>query len=201
MSDDDRLCDPALAPTRSPAPGKDTADHLTGRAVPAVPLPSTAGGVIRVDRVPDGSERLVVYAYPMTGLPGVENPRGWDDIPGARGCTSESCGFRDHAQELAQVGAAVVGLSTQTTAYQREAVERLRLPFPLASDAELVLARALGLPTFDADVRDQHDGGGHKRLLRRLTFVVRDGVIEKVFYPVSSPDTHATEVLAWVQDV
>jgi peroxiredoxin len=169
-------------------------------AVPPVVLPSTRGGLVRVDVVPEGSARLVVYAYPLTGLPGVDNPQGWDDIPGARGCTPESCGFRDHAAELAAVGAAVVGLSTQSTTYQREAAERLRLPFPLLSDADLQLANALRLPTFSTEVRPEHDGGGQRALLKRLTFIMRDGTIEKVFYPIFPPDYHAEEVVAWVRD-
>ena len=201
MSTTDRLPDPT-PPTGLPAPADDgAADHLVGRAVPMTPLPSTGGGLIRLDLVPDGFQRLVVYAYPMTGLPGVAAPPGWDDIPGARGCTAESCVFRDHAADLARFGAAVVGLSTQTTAYQWEAVDRLRLPFPLASDADLLLARALRLPTFEVEVGDQYDGGGLKTLLRRLTFVVRNGVIEKVFYPVFPADGHAAQVLAWIRGV
>src|SRR5918912_574078 len=116
MSTTDRLPDPT-PPTGLPAPANDgAADHLVGRAVPTTPLPSTAGGFIRLDREPDGFQRLVVYAYPMTGLPGVAAPPGWDDIPGACGCTAESCDFRDHAADLARLGAAVMGLSTQTTA-------------------------------------------------------------------------------------
>lgn len=167
--------------------------------MPAIALPSTAGGAIRVDVVPARLSRLIVYAYPLTGLPGVDNPPGWDEIPGARGCTPESCGFRDHAAELAAAGAAVVGLSTQSSAYQREAAKRLRLPFALLSDSELELTGALALPTFTADLRRAHDGGGRKVLLRRLTLVVRDGVVEKVFYPIFPPDGHAEEVLAWVR--
>jgi peroxiredoxin len=166
-----------------------------------VSLPATDGRSLRLDVVPDGVERLVVYAYPMTGLPGVENPEGWEDIPGARGCTPESCGFRDHAAELAELGAAVVGLSTQTTAYQREAVDRLHLPFPLVSDADLALTEAMGLPTFEADVRAEHDGGGRRRLLKRLTFVLRGkpGTIERIFYPIFPPDRHAEDVLDWMR--
>lgn len=192
--------DPMQLPPNLPRPVDDGAtDHLPGAAVPAVALPSTGGGVIRVDLVPAGLVRLIVYAYPLTGLPGVDNPPGWDEIPGARGCTPESCGFRDHAAELAAAGAAVVGLSTQSSAYQREAAKRLRLPFPLLSDSALELTRALALPTFTADLRSAHDGGGRRVLLRRLTLVVRDGVIEKVFYPIFPPDGHAEEVLAWVR--
>lgn len=167
--------------------------------MPAIALPSTGGGTVQVDQVPHGFRCLVIYAYPLTGLPGVDNPGGWDALPGARGCTPESCGFRDHAAGLAGAGAAVVGLSTQSTAYQREAAQRLGLPFPLLSDAELTLAVALGLPTLTTEVRRAHDGGGRKTLLARLTLVVAGGVIEKVFYPVFPPDRHAGEVLAWLR--
>ncbi|MFL5796884.1 MAG: peroxiredoxin [Actinomycetota bacterium] len=155
---------------------------------------------MRLDVVPDGFERLVLYAYPLTGLPGIDPPPGWDDIPGARGCTPEACGFRDHAADLAAAGASMAGLSTQSTVYQREAAARLALPFPLLSDAELALIRALRLPTFTVDLRPEHDGGGWRTLLRRLTFVVRGGRIERVFFPVFPPDRHAEEVLAWLGD-
>jgi peroxiredoxin len=159
--------------------------------MPRLHLPSTDGSQFRVDRPPDGFDRLILYAYPRTGRPG-EPPliAEWDAIPGARGCTPESCGFRDHAAELSSVGAAVAGVSTQDTEYQQEAVERLLLPFPLLSDADLRLAGALRLPIF-------HVGG--VTLLKRLTLIVRDGVVEKVFYPVFPPDGHAAEVLAWIQ--
>jgi peroxiredoxin len=165
--------------------------------MPAIALPSTGGEPMRVDIVPAGFTRLIIYAYPMTGLPGVPVPDGWDEIPGARGCTPESCGFRDHAAELAALGAAVAGLSTQGTAYQQEAATRLRLPFPLLSDADLALTHALRLPTFGIDLPSAYEGGGPRNLLKRLTLVVRDGHIEKVFYPVFPPDRHAAEVLAW----
>jgi peroxiredoxin len=197
--------DPTQLPADLPAPADDgAAAHLTGMAMPPVVLPSTSGegsaedgAPVRVDAVPPGFGRLIIYAYPLTGLPGVPVPDDWDDIPGARGCTPESCGFRDHAAELAAYGAAVAGLSTQATAYQREAARRLRLPFPLLSDARLVLTRALRLPTFGIDLAPDYEGGGHRTLLRRLTLVISRGVIEKVFYPVFPPDRHAEEVLAW----
>jgi peroxiredoxin len=152
---------------------------------------------MRVDTVPGGFARLIIYAYPMTGLPGVPVPDGWDEIPGARGCTPQACGFRDHATELGALGAAVAGLSTQGTAYQQEAATRLRLPFPLLSDADLELTTALRLPTFGIDLPAAYEGGGPRTLLKRITLVVRDGRVEKVFYPVFPPDRHAEEVLAW----
>lgn len=179
-------------PAELPQPVDDgAADHLTGTALPAVRLPATTGEDVRVDLVPTGARRLVLYAYPRTGPPG-EGPLtpDWDLIPGARGCTPEACGFRDHAADLAAAGAAVAGLSTQDTDFQREAVERLRLPFPLLSDAELRLTRALNLPRFEA---------AGQTLLKRLTLIVSDGVIEHVFYPVFPPDGHAGEVLSWLE--
>jgi peroxiredoxin len=190
--------DPTQLPADLPVPADDgAAAHLTGAAMPPIALPATSGEPVRVDTVPAGFGRLIIYAYPMTGLPGVPVPDGWDEIPGARGCTPESCGFRDHAAELAALGAAVAGLSTQSTAYQQEAAARLRLPFPLLSDADLTLTHALKLPTFEIDLAPAYEGGGYRTLLRRLTLVVSRGVIEKVFYPVFPPDRHAEEVLAW----
>ncbi|MGA8302353.1 MAG: peroxiredoxin [Thermoplasmata archaeon] len=167
--------------------------------MPPIRLPSTSGRSLRLDRVPPGFDRLVVYAYPMTGLPGVAPPESWDDIPGARGCTAESCGFRDHAGELAERRATVVGLSTQSTPYQREMASRLGLSFPVLSDSKLRIADALGLPTFTVSLPSEYDGGGLRRLLKRLTLVVRDGAIEKVFYPVFPPEQHADEVLRYLK--
>jgi peroxiredoxin len=183
--------DPTMLPGDLPIPADNgAAAHLTGLSMPRLALPSTDGRPFRVDIVPEAAIRLVLYAYPRTGRPG-EDPLtpDWDAIPGARGCTPESCGFRDHAADLARNQAAVAGVSTQDTAYQREAAQRLRLPFPLLSDADLRLTQALRLPTFDV--------AGH-RLLRRLTLVVRDGMIEHVFYPVFPPDRHAAQVLDWL---
>lgn len=184
--------DPTILPPGLPVPEDDgAAAHLPGTTVPPIELPSTDGNPVRVDGPPEGSERLVVYAYPRTGKPGepLLTP-DWDRIPGARGCTPESCGFRDHAAELALAGASVVGLSTQAGEDQRETVERLGLPFPLVSDADLALTRALALPTFAA---------AEQTLLKRLTLVVRAGVVEHVFYPIFPPDTHAAEVLEWLR--
>jgi peroxiredoxin len=134
--------------------------------------------------------RTVVYAYPRTGVPGKPLPDGWDAIPGARGCTPQSCAFRDHFTELKALGVGqLYGLSTQDTAYQGEAAARLHLPFPLLSDADLKLQRALALPVFEV---------AGMTLLKRLTLVIRDGVIEKVFYPVFPPDRNAADVVAWL---
>jgi peroxiredoxin len=176
-------------PDDLPAPVDDgAAAHLTGLPLPVVALPSTGGVPVRLDRLPAG--RIVLYAYPRTGGADGAVPDGWDQIPGARGCTPEACAFRDHHVDLLTAGAtAVYGLSTQSTADQREAVSRLHLPFALLSDEHHHLTDALALPTFEA---------GGEQLLRRLTMVVADGVIEKVFYPVFPPDAHASEVLQWL---
>ena len=176
--------DPTLLPDGLPAPEDDGAcDHLLARPVPSVPLAATSGETVDLSAPYPG--RAVVYAYPRTGRPGIDPPAGWDLIPGARGCTPEACGFRDHYAELRALGARVFGLSTQTTPYQREMVERLHLPFPVLSDSDLRFARALGLPTFEVE---------GMVLIKRLTMVIREGRIEHVFYPVFPPDTHAAAV-------
>jgi peroxiredoxin len=183
--------DPLQLPDDLPVPKDDgAAAHLPGAMVPPVALPSTDGLSVRLDgagRLP----RTVLYAYPRTGRPGqIALVEDWDTIPGARGCTPESCGFRDHHAELAAAGAEVYGVSTQDTDYQREAVERLALPFALLSDVGGELTRALRLPTFVA---------AGETLLKRLTLVLRAGRVEHVFYPVFPPDRHAAEVLAWLR--
>jgi len=155
--------------------------------MPSVRLASTNGRRVDMAQLHEG--RTVIYLYPRTGLPDRPTPEGWDQIPGARGCTPESCGFRDHFRELADLGASVFGLSSQDTDYQREAAERLALPFELLSDARFELTDALDLPTFVFE---------GTRLLKRLTMVVRGGRIEHVFYPVFPPDAHAEEVLRWL---
>ncbi len=163
-------------------------DHLTGLAIPAVALRSTRG---REVAIADLKGRIVIYCYPRTGQPGVALPDGWDGIPGARGCTPEACSFRDHAADLAAAGVCeVFGLSTQDPEYQREAAERLHLPFELLSDANLAFARGLNLPTFPA-------AGG--TLIKRVTMIIDDGRITKFFYPVFPPDTAAQVVLDWVR--
>jgi peroxiredoxin len=135
----------------------------------------------------------VVYIYPRTGVPCVDAPPGWDDIPGARGCTPQSCGFRDHFAELMRLGVAqLYGLSTQNTAYQREAASRLHLPFTILSDETLALTKAMNLPTFTTS---------GMTLLKRMALVIDDGVIVKVFYPVFPPDKNAANVIAWLQTV
>ena len=176
-------------PADLPVPRDDGgARHLTGIMLPDISLPATDGSTVSLARL---KGRTVVYAYPRTGEPGVPSPPGWDQIPGARGCTPQSCGFRDHFAELTSLGVAqVYGLSTQNSAYQREAVERLHLPFAMLSDQKLALARALNLPTFEVE---------GMTLLKRLALVIDDGVVSKVFYPVFPPDRNAAEVLSWIK--
>jgi peroxiredoxin len=178
-----RVIDPTRLPDDLPVPEDDGAtDHLPGTALPAIALAATDGTDVRLDELEGTS---VVFAYPRTGRPGEEPPggeAGWNAIPGARGCTPEACSFRDERAAFAERGARIFGLSTQDTEYQREAVERLHLPYPLLSDVRLELTRALGLPTFDVDALT---------LIRRLTLIVRDGVIADVIYPVFPPDRGA----------
>lgn len=178
-------------PADLPVPEDDgAATHLPGTKVPHVELEGPGGAMIRLDAL--GAGRTVIYIYPLTGRPGTGLPDGWDSIPGARGCTPEACGFRDHYQDLLAAGAvAVFGLSSQDTDYQREVVERLHLPFPMLSDPTRSLADALNLPTFETS---------GLTLYKRLTLIIRDGVIEHVFYPIFPPDRHAHQVLTWLQD-
>jgi peroxiredoxin len=175
-----------------PVPQDDGAgDHLPGTAVPHLTLRATDGRDVALDQL--GPGRTVIYIYPLSGRPGVDLPGGWDAIPGARGCTPEACGFRDHFAELAQAGAgAVYGLSSQSTGYQAELAERLELPFAVLSDPDFALAAALGLPTFTTNEGD--------RLYRRLTLIICDGSIQHAFYPIFPPNEHAGEVLKWLRD-
>lgn len=183
------MADPYTLPDDLPEPLDDgAADHLAGAPLPpGLVLAATDGSRVEPAALPG---RSVVYAYPWTGRPGQALlADDWDLIPGARGCTPETCGFRDHHAELLAAGAeSVFGLSTQDTAYQRELVERLGLPFAILSDSELALTEALRLPTFEVAGRT---------LIKRLTLLVREGSIERVWYPVFPPDRHASEVLEY----
>jgi len=172
-----------------PAPEDDGAvAHLTGLALPPVPLASTGGGTVDLAALPG---LTIVYIYPKTGQPGTEMPDGWDMIPGARGCTPQSCAFRDHFAELKALGVTTLfGLSTQDTAYQTEARDRMELPFELVSDAGLALTGALGLPTFEA---------GGETLIKRMSLAIEDGRIEHVIYPVFPPDRNAQLVADWLK--
>ncbi len=176
-------------PADLPVPEDDgAADHLAGHAAPDLTLPSTGGESVTLDQL--GAGRTIIYIYPLTGRPGADLPAGWDNIPGARGCTTEACDFRDHHRELLDAGASrVFGLSSQNRDYQREVTERLGLPFEMLSDTELALAQALSLPTFQA---------GGMTLFKRLTLVIRDGRIEHAFYPIFPPNEHAQQVLSWL---
>ncbi len=165
----------------------DACAHLAGMRVPSIRLSSTAGGAVDLAALPG---RTVVYCYPRTSRPDQPPLPNWDQIPGARGCTPQSCAFRDHHAELRDLGARVYGLSTQDTEYQREAVERLHLPFPLLSDAHLAFASALRLPTFAVE---------EMTLIKRVTLVLRDGQIETVFYPVVPPEENAAQVVDWLR--
>ena len=174
--------------SRLPRPVDDGAvRHLPGTRLPPVSLQATNGERIDLSAC---CGRCVVYIYPRTGRPGVPSPDGWDMIPGARGCTPQSCAFRDQFAELRRLGVnQLYGLSTQDSAYQREAADRLHLPFPLLSDERLEFSHILGLPTFEA---------GGMTLLKRCTLVVDDGRVTHVFYPVFPPDRNASEVIAWL---
>ncbi|BBP05844.1 hypothetical protein TPL01_07520 [Sulfuriferula plumbiphila] len=182
------MADLNTLPEGLPVPIDDGAGgRLLGKRVPALKLQATSGQSVDVSALP---RTTVIYCYPLTGRPDLSLPHGWDEIPGARGCTPQSCAFRDHYQELRDLGVDVYGLSTQTMEYQREVVERLRLPYALLSDAGMILVRALELPTFEV---------GAMTLLKRLTWIIAGGVIVKVFYPVFPPDKNAGEVIAWLR--
>jgi peroxiredoxin len=179
---------PYELPADLPVPVDDgAADHLDGMRMPAVSLSLTDGTSVDLSEAASGL--LVLYVYPRTGVPGEDPIPGWDEIPGARGCTPEACSFRDRFGELSSFGARVLGLSAQPMEEQVEFASRVGLPYPLASDVDLVLARELSLPTFEA---------GGLRLYKRLTLIAEDGVIAKVFYPVFPPDRNAGEVVEWL---
>lgn len=170
-----------------PLPVDDGAcDHLPGTAMPRILLPATGNNVVDIGSLAD---RSIIYAYPRTRPEDEPGRDDWDLIPGARGCTPEACAFRDHHAEFRGLGARVYGLSTQTTGFQQEVVDRLRLPFALLSDERLELANALRLPTMAFD---------GMTLIRRLTLVIRDTMVEHVFYPIFPPDRHAAEVRDWL---
>jgi peroxiredoxin len=174
-------------PPDLPEPEDDgAADHLPGLELPDLELPTT-GEPLRLREAARAT--LVMYIYPRTGRPGQPMPPGWDDLPGARGCTPQACSFRDHHEEISGLGAEVVGLSAQPLPEQQEVLERLGLPYRLASDPELVLASALRLPTFEFEGR---------RLYKRLTLIAREGRIAKAFYPVFPPDQNARDVTEWL---
>jgi len=177
-------------PENLPAPKDDgRAAHLPGRTIPPLYLPSTDGTTVKLEEVTKG--RWLIFVYPTTGVPGEDMPMGWDEIPGARGCTAEACGFRDNFADLLKAGLdAIYGLSGQTSRYQHELVERLRLPYPMLSDPSFSVGRSLGLPTFEA---------GGLTFYKRLTMVIRHNTIEHVFYPIFPPNEHARNVRDWIR--
>ncbi|MCG8312037.1 MAG: peroxiredoxin [Pseudomonadales bacterium] len=175
-------------PRNLPEPEDDgLCDHLPGMSIPNISLPSTGSQPINLSVV---KGCLVLYIYPMTGQPNKALPDGWDQIPGARGCTPQSCAFRDHYQELQHYKAEVFGLSVQSSEYQTEAAKRLHLPFLLLSDENYQFARAMNLPTFKVDDME---------LIKRITLICEDGEVKKVFYPVFPPDQNADQVLEWLR--
>ena len=179
----------AQLPKDLPAPVDDgAASHLEGSLLPSLELQSTDGTSVDVAGL---AGNWVIYIYPMTGRPDVALPDGWDEIPGARGCTPQSCSFRDHYAELKALNTGVFGLSAQTTEYQREVRDRLHLPFQVLSDNTLQLKRKMKLPTFTVEGME---------FFKRLTLITRDGRIEKVFYPIFPPDQNADEVLVWLRE-
>ncbi len=157
-------------------------------AMPRLSLASTASGPVELSELT--ALTTVFYCYPMTGVPGKALPEGWDMIPGARGCTPQTCGFRDHHRQLSELNSRVFGVSTQTTEYQREMAQRLNVPFGILSDAEFRLCDALRLPTFEVN---------RMRLMKRITLIVRGGRIRHIFYPVFPPNESADEVLRWLK--
>lgn len=181
---------PHVLPPDIPIPQDDgAAVHLPGMKLPTLALLATDGTKVDLSKL---TGRTVIYVYPRTGVPGVDPPQGWDQIPGARGCTPQSCSFRDHFGELKRLGVAqLFGLSTQDTEYQQEAAKRLHLPFPILSDEKLALTKALRLPTFSV---------AGMTLLKRMALIIDDSRITKAFYPVFPPDKNAEEVIGWLQE-
>ena len=181
----------AQLPPDLPVPEDDgAADHLVGMTLPSLSLPSTRGGEADLVTAAADARWLVAYVYPRTGTPGEPSPPGWDDIPGARGCTPQSCAYRDALAEFERLDAKVAGISAQTPDEQREFAEREHIPFPLLSDADLRLRGVLRLPAFEVD---------GMTLYRRLTLIAETGRIVKSFYPVFPPDRDATQALAWLR--
>ena len=181
----------AQLPPDLPVPEDDgAADHLPGMALPGMSFPSTQGVEIDLATAAGDARWLVAYLYPRTGKPGQPSPTGWDDIPGARGCTPQSCAYRDALAEFKQLDATVVGIGTQTPEEQREFAAREHIPFPLLSDPGLQLREALSLPTFEVE---------NMTLYKRLTLIAEGARIVKAFYPVFPPDRDASEVLAWLR--
>ncbi|MFM7698972.1 MAG: peroxiredoxin [Limnohabitans sp.] len=174
-------------PDNLPVPLDDGAtDHLLGMTLPSVKLASTQGGVVDLSALPG---YVVIYCYPMTGQPGVPLPEGWDDIPGARGCTPQNMCYRDHYSAFQALGAQVFGLSVQSTAYQQEMAQRLQLPFAVLSDLHLAFAHGLQLPLFQA---------AGMQLIKRLTLIAKNGKVVAVKYPIFPSNSDASWALDWL---
>lgn len=179
--------DLSTLPDHLPIPVDDGAcAHLPGTRLPPIPLIATSGDTVNPGMIPG---TVVLYFYPMTGRPNSPPLVGWNEIPGARGCTPQSCAFRDHFAELKALDARVFGISSQPRGDQREAKSRLGLPFELLNDSDFALTDALRLPTFE------YSG---MKLIKRITMIIADGVIRKVFYPVFPPDRNADDVIEWL---
>ncbi len=192
IRDDVGMSDFTSLPADLPVPEDDgAADHLPGSAIPRLALPATSGGEVDLAELATGL--LVAYVYPRTGVPGEPLPAGWDDIPGARGCTPQNCSYRDSLAAFETHGARLVGISAQSVAEQAEFAAREHIPYPLLADPGLGLVTTLRLPTFQVDI-----GGAVSTLYKRLTFVAEAGRIVKAFYPVFPPDPDAANVLAWL---
>ena len=177
-------------PDNLPRPFDDgDCNHLVGMELPKIRLLATDGSLIDLSSLP---KKVVIYCYPMTGKPGVPLPDGWDEIPGARGCTPQTCSYRDHHKELAALGAVVFGLSTQASDYQQEMAERLHLPFLILSDEAFEFCESLNLPTFIVN---------QMRLIKRVTLIAINGVIRNVHYPVFPSDSDAAWVLGKLSEV
>ncbi len=194
------MADVSKLPQGLAAPQDDGAcKHLVGMQLPDLSLQATTEKPVFLKEM--SKECLVIYCYPMTGRPDRNLPENWDSIPGARGCTPQSCSFRDHYEDLKSYGAKVYGLSTQSTSYQQEAKQRLHLPFELLSDETLSFVNALNLPTVDLAQISKVSPDIPTILIKRLTLIAREGKIEKVFYPVFPPDQDAQNVLNYLEQI
>ena len=177
-------------PSNLPIPVDDGAcNHLNGLKIPEISLPNQDGIYLKINR--QDTFRLVLYCYPMTGFPNRPLPKNWDNIPGARGCTPQNISFRDNYEKLMKNNAIPMGLSTQSVVDIKEMVVRLKIPYDIISDSELIFSKLLNLPTFSID--KQH-------YIKRLTIIIKDSIINKVFYPVFPSDTHIFEVINWLKE-
>ena len=184
------MIDISILPPGLPEPVDDgAAVHLPGMAVPAIALAASSGDEVNLSTL---SGRTVIYAYPMSGDDDSAMPDNWDLIPGARGCTPQHCNLRDHHEELRGLGMTVYGLATQSTHYLQREVDRIHLPYRLLSDEDLRLTKALSLPTLEVKVAGTV-------VLKRTTMILKDGLVEHVFYPVFPPDKSADQVIGWLR--